>query len=560
MKTGMQPAAFSEDQQWREVKALVDKLILAVKNTSFYPRHHAVSQKSVADFYQKLKTCTDAFGTVVLEVGKTEILFQGSPLYQSPDMQSNPAYLWYRDGLQWLAFSRGISHSEVLSFLDILKSRRLMEDESKADIVTELWEAGLTNIKYSTSNVIWKDEPLLEVKKLAVTGDSPVQASQEEQAAESILDSARDQVLTLTSREIETTRQMVCEEEARTFDRDVFEVLLTILQEQNAGEDFTTVLDIMQESFKRSVSRGEFTSAARFLQHLHEVRNAYKNSGSWALAHLEDFFLMISGPRGLSGLKTALPRISGDDWSRKAALEQMLGRLAPEAVMSITPLVPATKDKDLRTRLLRTIQQHAENDLRPLVQLARQGEPEIRHAAVSVLALVSKKDALPVILEASRANDASLRKTAVKALIRQKPPLYEQVLPFIKDPEESIRQAVFAFLAKQKDAGSEEAIRGYLENASFSAADRACLLLLYRALGECAGPASLAFLSQQLLKRPWQWGKLRSAHRTGAAAALAAMQIPEAEKIRKKAAKSPWPPVRRAVKQAGESLHGATAQ
>jgi len=82
---------WSEDRQLQEAKTVVDKLILAAKNTSFYPAYHSISQKSVSDFCQYLNAYTRNYGALVLEMGKGDILFQGQKVYQNPDLQNNPA-------------------------------------------------------------------------------------------------------------------------------------------------------------------------------------------------------------------------------------------------------------------------------------------------------------------------------------------------------------------------------------------------------------------------------------------------------------------------------------
>jgi len=463
--------------------------------------------------------------------------------------------------LKWVSFAEGIDQAEILAFLSILKHHRVLEEESKGDIVTSLWEAGLHHIKYSTTNVLWQNEPLLDLASLKVAASraapSPEKPSEEDGGdAPSIADTLSDgQVFGLSPEEIAETRRMVEAEEARDFDQDVFDVLLVILKEQRESEDFATVLDIIKDSFKHTLAQGDFQYASKFLGQLNDVRQSYKNTGTWALAHIDDFLLMVSGPQVLSALNDALPKLKSGDHQKINALENMLHQLRPESVMSLGQMIPRAQDKALNAMLLRVLTHHASKDLRPLIHLARQSAPPVQKTAIFVMGHIPHPDVLPVIAEASRATDSSLRKTAVQALTRKTPPPVEQLIPFIIDPEIEIRELVFRFLAQQPGQTVAPLILEYLNKTSFSPNQRESLLLLYQVLGNCKGTKASGYLSKQLLGRPWHISKLRRIHRQGAALALYMLDTEEAPKTIKTASRSIWPNVRRAVKNAKELYH-----
>lgn len=556
---------WSDDQQLQKAKTVVDKLILAAKNISFYPINHSISQKSVAELHHYLNTYTRDYGALVLEMGKGVILFQGERVYQNPDLQNNPGYLCFRDGLKWLSFSDGIEQKEIFTFLDILKNHGVLEEESKGDIVTSLWEADLPHIKYRTTNAIWTNQEPLDLPSLKTMDSRNKELSEEsgpgdEDADDNlrVLDLVNGgKVLELLPEEIEETRRLVEEEEFRDFDQDVFDVLLVILKEQRESEDFTTVLEIIKESFKRTLAQGEFLYAAKFLSHLHQIRQAYQKSRAWALVHLDDFLLTISGPQVLSVLDDALARINASDHQN---LEKLLCQLRPEATVSIGQMLPRVKDNALATTLIRVMTHHASKDPRPLIHFYRNAAPSFQKTALFIMGKIPNADVLPILVEASRSNDFSLRKTAVHALSRRSPPLYDQLLPFIKDPKAEIREIIFTFLAQKPDPESEKKILDYLAQSDFKSRHRTPLLLLYQALGHCKGDMAQAHLAHQLLAKPWHISKLRNAHRLGSAMALMMINNPEAEKLLKKASKSIWPPIRRAVRNAEEILNAKSSK
>lgn len=556
MKNDVKESEKFEDKNSQEAKAVVDKLILAAKNTSFYPRDHAVAQNSVDAFYRRLQDYTEKYGALVLEISKNEIFFQGKQVYSNPELENNLAYLCFRDGIKWLSFSDGIEREELVLFFNILKSHRVLEEESKGDIVTSLWEEGLVHLKYSTTNEIWKNEELLDISSLkAAAGIGRPEGGEKEEESEEDAESIAEQpsdagIFELSAEDLEATRELIEKEESRDFDKDVLEVLLIILQEQRESEDFAIVLEIIKDSFKKSLAQGEFYAAEKFLARLAQIREEYRKSGTWALAHLEDFFLMISGPQVLTSLSEALSRSEPLNEELARSLERLLKKLRPEAVTSIVQVFASAKHRRTCEALMRAMKHHAAKDPRPLIHLARQGAPETRRTAVMVMSGTADQDLVQIILEAAGSDDASIRKAAVSALAEQDPPLYEYLLPFIKDPEKEIRRTVFNFLMNHPNNETRQAVLNFLADENFTSKQQDSLLMLYKALAACAGDEAAALLSSRLFAAPLHPGKLRQIHRTGAAIALASCSSREAENIIEKASRSLWPSVRRAAREA----------
>ena len=81
----------------------------------------------------------------------------------------------------------------------------------------------------------------------------------------------------------------------------MFDILLIILNEQNDKEDYTAVLDLVRECFEHTLARGEFSDGLTFLDNLGPIYARYQKEGFWAQAHLDDFYLIISGKHLYSG-------------------------------------------------------------------------------------------------------------------------------------------------------------------------------------------------------------------------------------------------------------------
>ncbi|MFO7929905.1 MAG: HEAT repeat domain-containing protein [Thermodesulfobacteriota bacterium] len=549
----------------KEAEQVMARLLLAAKNLNLYPENHAIYKKSLQDLHDKLTSFINKYGEFSLEVSKTHTEYQENKLLAENSAHQNLAYLCYRDGIQKLIFSSGVTFSELEEFLKIINAHQVIEDENQGDIVTDMWEAGLFNIEYRTNERIWQNEPLLDLSRLRPV--PPDADPGEEPAAQAAPDSAGStpgsdiQLWELSEQEIEETNRMVALEESRNFNQDVFDVLLVILNEQRDHRDYAQILEIIYECFQNELAARNFSRISRFLKNFHSTRDSYSADNHWALSYLDDFLRMISGPDALSTLNDYLEKTTAEDNQQFEELEEMIGLLSEECIFSLTPVLPKVKSSSARRAALSALSGLARADLRPLIYLARHSSSAVAAEAIMLLSETlgdlsesRKKEALPVLFEASRSDEANVRKTGVSALTRQEDAdVYTHLAAFFSDPNPGIRKTVFKFFSRSRSPAAEAALMERLSRSDFNRKDTALLKALYRALGNCGGSMAFDFLQSRLFSRPLRIGKLRAMHRAGAAMALGRLQEPEAGDMLLKASKSLWPTIRRAVRRAKEA-------
>ncbi|MFW5874828.1 MAG: HEAT repeat domain-containing protein [bacterium] len=559
--THLQNAAAPGKNQVHEAEQIVTRLLLAAKNLNLYPADHAISRRSIRDLHERLTAFIDRYGDLYLEVFKTHLEYEGRQLMPGTDPEQNLAYLCYRDGIQWLIFSEGISTTELEEFLKIINTHQVMEEEKQGDIVTNLWEADLFNIQYRTNEKIWQNEPLLDLSSLdtAPRGE-PFSTAAGPESAQSAL-SLDEELWQFSPEEIGKTQRMVAAEENRDFNEDVFEVLLVILAEQRVHQDYADLLEIIYECYVDELSKGDLPRINRFLRNFHAIRRAYAENGHWALSYLDDFLHKISGPKGVSPLNALLMKSQTQDPQQLEALEEMVGLLSSESILSLGPVLPKVKSREVRRALVSALAKLAKTDLRPLIHLFRDSQTAVAAEAILVLSetitLLSEtrgREALAVLFEASRSDADSVRKTAVFALTKQEnAEVYPRLIPFFADSNAAIRKTVFRFFSKNRSPAAEAALIKRINKNDFTRKDAAFLQTLYQALGNCGSGKAIDFLKARLFARPLRIGKVRALHRAGAAMALHRMEAPEARALLEKASKSLWPTIRRATRRAKEA-------
>ena len=544
----------------RSVEEVVSKLVLAVKKTNLYPENHAVSREAIEELTLSLEEFTEHFGDLVLEVLGEGFRYKDHHLGAVAG-SSDIAYRCYRDGVEWLTFAQGTEKNELKIFVDILNAHQIIGDEDEGDIVTSLWEAGLTRILYYTGQAVWCDEPMLDLNKFRVLGRS-LEGGSFSGSAESVPESrsflertGERHLWQLTQEELEATRRMVQEEENRDFTGDVFDVLLVILEQQRNEEDVTNALDIIQEGMVKALAKGHFRNTCRFLNQFHRIRRKYIEEGHWVLDHLEDFLVAISGSRVLSSLRSYMNRAQENEPEELEYLRKTLIQLLPESIEALGAMLPSVHSRAVGEELRSAIRELAEIDVRPLVRLARSEDERIARQAIAVLSRMPAEGVGSHLLEVTRSSDSSVRRFAVEALTRQGHSDYTDFLDFLADQDAEIRRLVFRFFSSSRSPEKETKVVEYIRKGDFKQRDASFLLSLYRVLGSCGSKRSKDFLGDRLFTEPGRMWGMRALHRRGAAMALALLEDEEAQALLRKASRSLWPSLRRAVRKAREYDH-----
>lgn len=407
----------------RDAEKVAGKLVHAIRNISFYPENHAIAKRSIDEAHEMLASFIGRYGNFVVGIEKSHLHYRGRTLSRKDQFHKELAYKCFRDGIEYLVFSDGVGRDELRRFVEIVSRRSLMEDNSEGDIVTDMWEARLGQIKYTVNDNLWENEPLLDLDDLKVGRQSPAESQAVSEATDDGDEADTDSIDTdlqrlwqLTPEEIEATRRMAWEENNRSFDQDVFDVFLLILEEQKDREDFSNVLEVIIECFQRTLIRCEFDAADRFLGNMRHIYERYRVEHHWALPLLDDFLMMISSPRILKPLHDCLVGMNENDARLLQRFESMLGRLAPESILSLVPMLVKLPSPRIRNHLNRAVMRLAERDPRPLYQLAKSDSTPLARQAIMNLSRLGKTDHIPLIMECAASEDALLRQVSVKAV------------------------------------------------------------------------------------------------------------------------------------------------
>ena len=545
-----------ENDELQQAKGVVIKLFLAIKNYSLYHEHHAISKGAITDLKTYLNRFFENYGNLRIDVERDRLLYRGDAIHQGSPDPENSAFLFYRDGIQWLEFKEGLGRKEILDFIRIVDHHRAQKEEAEGDIVTALWEAEFSNLNYGTNELLWEEDVLVDFSRLKVMEEEHLGLDKhiENQAdVPSIADSEQDKSLwKLTAEEIKTTLNLVHEEEHRNFDTDLFDVLLVIMKMQEEKEDFEVVLDFIRESLQNTIAKGDFKSASKLLKSMREIYHSYKTERFWALPLLEDFFVMTSSPQVLSVLSETWPTIEDKGPDKINELRQMLLLLSPQAILTLGPMLLEVPSSTIHKNIVGVIGSLATRDLRPLLRLLDHPKKDLVQKAIYILGFIKDESAARSLIKMIHDPSDQIREETLKALVRRKTAEIREVFPLIEDSSDNIRRRLLKYLGSKRSEEVESLLVDYLEKQRVNRKVFPQLLAAYRTLGSCGSRRSIPFLKDRLMNKAWIPGLGKSMHQQGAALALLELEDKEAREILYRASKSPFPGVRNAYRSALE--------
>ncbi len=143
-----------ENQQVKAVQRLLNLVDKTFRTARAYGKANQLSQKFINQLYDELTAHLEGHGTLGVVVQRFEFYYQGKVVYQKATPSENLAFKLYAEGIRELSFSRGISKEDLTHFLESLGADYDLEGDEEEDIVTRLWDKGLSTVSIVTAEEI----------------------------------------------------------------------------------------------------------------------------------------------------------------------------------------------------------------------------------------------------------------------------------------------------------------------------------------------------------------------------------------------------------------------
>ena len=545
----------------------------AIKSYSLYPETHTISKNLLSSLENSLTNFFQVSPDLKLDIEKERICFKGIEVYQQNEKDDYLVTPFFRDGIIWIEFAKGVTAVELSYLVGMLNEYRTLKDESEGDMVTALWKKNLPHIQYEAAEVFWETMPSLDFSHFSVAGSSKEKshgpsglghgstAGKQQggsgdagnQSKVSIVPTeVKRSLMPLTPGETEILQELIKEEERRNRSEDVLDVLLIILEDEDEKEEFGNILELLLQEFEYILRHGEFQLAVKILDFLKKLPGRDAAKKIWRDPLVDQYFESVSDSEILEALKAYLPNFKSEDATRLKIFRQVLLMLRPKAVLTLGPLLSEVSSAAARRRMMEAIAILSKKDLSPLSQLLKIPDEVLVQRFVTILGHLDGKQPQRLLLNMARHSSLDVRREALKQLLKRTGRIHRSFFFLLEDPSDIIRREILNRLAAERNRTSEDPLLEYLNGKAFDIADRDHILACYETLGKCGSSRSIPFLETTLEGRPWSeiFNFSGSVHRWGAAMALAELGMPKADLILQRASRSFFPHIKRASRSA----------
>lgn len=543
------------NQQAEETRKLFVYLMATGKNLSLYPEGHSICQDSIHQLHAKFESYIRKNGDITIEIERDRVVLQGVEVHKGISEEGTLPHTLFRDGIGWLQFMEGIEQEEIRKVFSIIHKYSVLTAEPQGDIVTDFWEARFEHVQYKADDFFSEKVP--DRKDNLAGSDDTTVASDAETADEKdkpYLSGGPDidpEDFELTPREEVELLEMVNREETASAIEHL-NMLMDMLLQYEEEKDFKVVLEVLTEEYKGSFGRHDFDSALIILDKTHKVLESGRLGAPWAVELLMSFYNEISSDA--ESLKPLEDIWGALNEQQVETIGQIFQYLNPPVVNILASLLPVQQPEQRGQIVADTIFSLICRDMGFLELLIRNSDERIIGKLIPVITRLEKDVSVKYLMKLTGHSSSSVRRKAINAILdtggNQIPAIFE----FVDDKDASIRRMVLAQMGKSKNERAENFLLQYLQNKKFNDAHSEHILECFKALGKCGSSKSVPFLGKTMME--WMSGSKPSVCREGAALALIALKIPEAQQVVEKAGRSFRPRLRRIVREARETEKG----
>jgi len=138
----------TEAQTAGHVRELFSAMVKTAKAMNLYMGKGASVQRFVSDLVETSNRLFEQIPSFSVDVRPDGFFMGDIPVEQSEEGKQGTAYELFADGIRELKFVQGMDRSELLDFIDVLRTRRPQLVESGQDMVTCFWSKGFSHLQF----------------------------------------------------------------------------------------------------------------------------------------------------------------------------------------------------------------------------------------------------------------------------------------------------------------------------------------------------------------------------------------------------------------------------
>jgi hypothetical protein len=421
------PAAGLKSAEILAAEKAVAAIMTGVKNFGVFAPEHASTINMLQGVLRAITQYGEIFGSLIFEVERQSLVFQGKPIYEGPPGDDNPAFVLFRAGISRFEFAPGLEENEVVRFFEIYNHYRVMADEPDDDLVSALWRAGLPHIFYEASYELWSEaETAVDYDALSALApadsDGPEVTARpgkgwEALRVESSSDNYRkvslallpnlNEYCALSQAEQETLLAMVAEDTPAGGSEAAVRLMFMLLARESAAPVHEAALGFLQEVYLNFLANRAFQRAYFILDNIRKEAMVAKESKPWALPAFEKFYGVVLQPEIIDSLVAAWPHFGAMGAMEVKALGAILQQLPAKIAAQLVAQFNKVEIPEAQKLFVEIIVQHARRDREVLAAALHSEVEQLTLAMLAVIRELNDRNLVEQLLPKFRYDSRS---------------------------------------------------------------------------------------------------------------------------------------------------------
>ncbi len=136
------------EEKVKSTKSLIQTFLQTLKAFRLYEANHPILSKFLDKLRKDFDHYFSEFESFSLQIGEYRLFYRGNIVYESEDVKESLAFLFFKDGIRELQFSKGLEYKEMIDFLNVVRKGDLL-NRMEDDLVTLLWEKDFSHITFT---------------------------------------------------------------------------------------------------------------------------------------------------------------------------------------------------------------------------------------------------------------------------------------------------------------------------------------------------------------------------------------------------------------------------
>jgi hypothetical protein len=521
------------EEKVKSTKALIQTFLQTLKAFRLYEANHPSLSKFIERLRKDFDQYFDEFDSFTLQVAEHRLYYQGKVVYENQDTKESLAFVFFKDGIRELQFSRGLEFKEIVDFLNVVRKSDFL-NRLEDDLVTLLWEKDFSHIAFTTVDEFLEgsgifvpatEEDLLKRSEYKGAGGEWLQEKTDERQSDSprapggegleqAINPAPGQSLVqacqLTLDEKEAILREVQQEQQAEYIvvliDNLIEILLHLGEDVDAYENMISYFDRVIEYL---LEQKEVEKAVSLLNSLNQTMESMvlKDKQIFAIRRILE---KSSSPHHVELLGKTM---KGNGEIQSEAILQYLRFLTKQAVEPLCLLLGEVESGKWRKVICDQVAELSREEIQPLSKFLSDSKPFLICHILYILGKTGHPSTVKYLENLVTHQDLKVREETLQVLNKFGEKGRDLIQKFLWDSVAGIRGKAALLLARSARAEAVKLLTEIILSEDFFKRDYEEKASFFRALGETGSKEVIPMLKKIAKERRWfqkaKWDEMR---------------------------------------------------